>query len=95
MLRFCLSSLRWLFGWLYYVCLICFGGALLGVVTHLAFALLFQDSPDRGFYAAFGFMNGLKYGSVWAGGAAIVCCVIRARHEFLAREAGAQTEVES
>jgi signal peptidase II len=36
--------------------------------------------------AAFGFLNGFKYGSVWAGGAAIVLCVIRARKEFELRK---------
>jgi hypothetical protein len=46
---------------------------------------LFVDQPDYGFLAAFGFMNGLKYGSVWAGGLAIVLCVMRARKEYLAK----------
>ncbi|MGJ8652339.1 MAG: hypothetical protein ACSHX8_03615 [Opitutaceae bacterium] len=81
---------RWIFDWLYFVCLICFIGAMLGIFTHLAYALLFMDKPDWGYMASFGFMNGFKYGSVWAGGAAIVLCVIRARREFLAAQSQAE-----
>ena len=81
----------WIFIWLYYVLLTCLVGAMLGVLTHVLLGPLFVEDPDFGFLAAFGFMNGLKYGSVWAGGLAIVLCVMRARREYLARhpEAGA------
>ncbi len=91
MLYFFKQSLCWLITWLRYVATICLVGAVLGVVTHLLFGLFFVDSPDYGYLAAFGFGNGLKYGSVWAGGAAIVLCVMRARREYLAKhpEAGA------
>lgn len=78
---------RWLMTWVYFVLVICFIGATLGVITHVLFGLLFVDQPDYGFLAAFGFMNGLKYGSVWAGGLAIVLCVMRARKEYLAKHA--------
>lgn len=79
------SCLRWIAGWLYYVCLTCFFGAMLGVVTHSLYGWWFGEWPDRGYYAAFGFMNGLKYAGVWAGGLSLVLCVVRARREWLAR----------
>lgn len=63
---------------------------MLGVVTHVLFALLFRDQPDLAYFASFGFMNGLNYGGVWAGGAAIVLCVLRARREYLAKHASAE-----
>ena len=78
--------LRWLLTWLFFVAIICFVGAMLGVLTHILLGPLFVDK-SFGFLAAFGFMNGLKYGSVWAGGLAIVLCVMRARKEFLAKQA--------
>lgn len=80
-----LGALHWLFTWLYYVLITCLIGALLGVATHVLFGLLFMDGADFGWLAAFGFMNGLRYGSVWAGGLAIVLCVMRARKEYLAK----------
>jgi hypothetical protein len=83
MLRILGQTVRWLLTWLYYVLIICFIGAMLGVVTHVLFGLCFMDTPDYGFLAAFGFTNGLRYGGVWAGGFAIVLCVMRARKEFL------------
>jgi hypothetical protein len=79
--------IRWLFIWLYFVLIICFAGALMGVVTHLLFGLIFMDAPDYGYQAAFGFSNGLRYGGVWAGGLAIVLCVMRARKEYLQAQA--------
>ena len=79
--------IRWLFSWLYFVLIICFTGALMGVVTHLLFGLTFMDAPDYGYQAAFGFFNGLRYGGVWAGGLAIVLCVMRARKEYLQAKA--------
>ena len=85
MLKFLSSLLRWLFTWIYFVLVTCFVGAVLGVLTHVLLGPLFVDQPDYGFLAAFGFMNGLKYGGVWAGGLAIVLCVIRARKEYLAK----------
>ncbi|MEM7790207.1 MAG: hypothetical protein AAF546_02290 [Verrucomicrobiota bacterium] len=94
MFHFIGSCLRWVFGWLYYVCIICFAGAMLGVLTHMVFAVLFVDNPDYGFYAAFGFTNGFRYGGVWAGGLAIVLCVMRARKEYLANHQGASQELE-
>jgi hypothetical protein len=81
-----LQVLRWLFAWVYYVAIICFIGASLGVLTHLLFGLCFMDQPDYGFLAAFGFSNGLRYGGVWAGGLSIVLCVMRARREYLEAE---------
>ena len=80
------SVVRWLLTWVYYVCLICFIGAMFGVVTHVLFALIFRDNPDLFYFASFGFMNGLNYGGVWAGGAAIVLCVLRARKYYLAAQ---------
>lgn len=56
----------------------------MGVLTHLAYAFVFQDQPDLTYFASFGFLNGLKYGGVWAGGAAIVLCVMRAHKQHLA-----------
>lgn len=80
------ASFMWLVTWVYYVVIICFVGAIAGVVSHVGFGLLFLESPDLGYLWAFGFLNGLRYGSVWAGGAAIVLCVMRARKEFLQRQ---------
>lgn len=77
------QALLWLLVWLYYVLIVCFIGAMLGVVTHLLFGFLFMDSPDYAFQAAFGFTNGIRYGGVWAGGLAIVLCVMRARKAYL------------
>lgn len=79
--------IRWLLTWLYFVLIICFTGALIGVVTHLLFGRLFMDAPDYGYQAAFGFSNGVRYGGVWAGGLAIVLCVMRARKEYLQKQA--------
>lgn len=67
---------------------------MLGLLTHMVFAILFVDNPDYGFYAAFGFTNGFRYGGVWAGGLAIVLCVMRARKEYLANHQGASQELE-
>ena len=67
-----------------------------GVLTHTTYAFFFVSSADWGYYASFGFLNGLKYGSVWAGGAGIVLCVMRARKQYLAGEcAAAEAEVSS
>jgi len=79
-----MSILRWVITWLYFVCIICFIGAMGGVITHVLFALFFMEKPDYVYFTSFGFMNGLNYGIVWAGGAAIVLCVLRARKEYLA-----------
>ena len=84
MLQIVFSVVRWLLTWVYYVCLICFIGAMAGVVTHVLFALIFRDDADLFYFASFGFVNGLTYGRVWAGGAAIVLCVLRARKNYLA-----------
>lgn len=73
----------WLLTWVYYVAIICFIGATLGVVSHLLFGVFFMEEPDYAFQAAFGFSNGIRYGGVWAGGLSIVLCVMRARREFL------------
>ena len=35
---------------------------------------------------ALGYLHGLKYAGVWAGGSALVLCVIRARREFLEKQ---------
>ena len=75
--------LHWLLTWVYFVLIICFIGAMGGVLSHLVFGFLFMDAPDYAFLAAFGFSNGLRYGGVWAGGMAIVLCVLRARKEYL------------
>ncbi len=66
--------------------LVCFTGALLGVLSHVLFGLCFMEAPDYGFLASFGLMNGLHYGGLWAGGMAIVLCVLRARKEYLQRQ---------
>ncbi len=85
MLHILKQVLRWILTWLYFVAVICFIGAVLGVVTHVVLGPLFVDDPDYGYLAAFGFMNGFRYGGVWAGGFAIVLCVMRARKEYLAK----------
>ena len=83
MLNIIRKIIRWFFTWLYFVLIICLAGSVIGVVSHLLFGLIFMDSPDYGYQAAFGFSNGLRYGGVWAGGLSIVFCVIRARKEYL------------
>jgi hypothetical protein len=85
MVHFLRQFFGWLVTWLRYVLVICLIGAVLGVLSHLLFGLCFMDSPDYGYLAAFGLMNGLTYGGVWAGGAAIVLCVMRARRLYLAK----------
>lgn len=92
MLKILQSSARWIFTWIYYICVVCFIGAMVGVGTHVLFALLFQERPDYGYFASFGFLNGLKYGSVWAGGLSIVLCVVQARKEYLARLGAVEEE---
>ena len=77
------NVLRWSFGWAYYVCLICFSGAVLGVLSHLLWGLCFYEDFDPGYMAALGYLHGLKYAGVWSGGTALVLCVIRARREYL------------
>lgn len=74
---------HWGMTWVYFVLIICFIGALLGVVSHLLFGFFFMENPDYGFQAAFGFSNGIRYGGVWAGGFALVLTVMRARKEYL------------
>lgn len=80
-----LGIFKWLFTWFYFVAVICFIGAMLGVLSHVLLGPLFVDEVDFGYLAAFGFVNGFKYGSVWAGGLSIVLCVMRARKEYLAK----------
>ena len=91
MFQIFLQITKWLLTWVYYVSIICFIGAMLGVVSHLLFGLLFMEDPDYAFQAAFGFSNGIRYGGVWAGGFAIVLCVMRARREYLQRHAMSET----
>ena len=86
MLKIVQAVIRWMVTWIYFVSVICLIAAMGGVLTHVLFALIFRDQPDLGYYAAFGFLNGLNYGGVWAGGAAIVLCVLRARKEYLAAQ---------
>lgn len=83
MLRLIGQILIWLLTWLYYVLIICFVGAMLGAISHLLVGYFVVEDPDFGYLASFGFSNGLRYGGVWAGGFAIVLCVIRARKEYL------------
>lgn len=85
MLKIALGIIQWFVLWIYYVAIICFMGAMAGVATHLLYALVFREHPDLGYFASFGFMNGLNYGGVWAGGAAIVICVVRARNDYMAK----------
>lgn len=68
--------------WLYFVSLICFIGATLGVLSHVCFGFFFVDTPDYAYLADLGLLHGLKYSSLWAGGLAIVLCVMRAHREF-------------
>ena len=86
MLRYFAKGLGWLGHWAYWVALICFFGAVAGVATHTLYGLFFGAGWGLGYYAAFGFLNGLKYSSLWAGGAAIVACVMRARREVVGAE---------
>lgn len=85
-IRILQKSLQWLLVWLYYVCIICAFGALLGTISHVTLGPLFVEDPDYIYLAAFGFLNGLKYAGVWAGGAAIVLSVIRAHKNHTAKQ---------
>jgi hypothetical protein len=80
----------WLLTWLYYVLIICIVGAMLGVVTHILFGWIFVGSPDYRYLASFGFSNGIRYGAVWAGGLAIVLCVMRARKAYLLKKTASE-----
>ena len=83
MVNILVQIIRWFFIWLYFVLIICLAGAFIGVMSHLLFGLIFINAPDYGHQAAFGFSNVLRYGGVWAGGFAILLCVMRARKEYL------------
>ena len=74
--------MRWLVTWLYFVSIICFLGTLIGVITHLLFALLFITNADIVYYASLGCMHGVKYSSLWAGGIALVLCFMRGHKNF-------------
>ena len=89
MLKIIRKIIWWFFTWLYFVLIICLAGAVIGVVSHLLFGLIFMDMPDYERQSALGFSNGLRYGGVWAGGFAIVLWVMRDRKEYL------QAQVES
>lgn len=78
---------RWLLGWIYYICVIVFIGAMVGIVSHLLWGLVFYEDFDLGYMASLGLIHGMQYAGVWAGGLSIVICVIRARKEYLAKEA--------
>ena len=71
-----------LVSWLYFVCVICFLGVLIGAITHLLFALLFVKNADIVYYASLGCMHGVKYSSLWAGGIALVLCFMRGHKNF-------------
>jgi len=83
MFRILGNVLIWLLTWLYYALIICFIGAMLGVITHMLLGPLLVDHLDYAELASYGFSHGLRYGGVWAGGFAIVLCVMRARKEYL------------
>lgn len=85
MIRIFGAVYHWFMTWVYFVSIICLIGALLGVLSHVCLGPLFVKEPDFGYLAAFGFTNGFRYGSVWAGGFGIVLCVMRARKEYLAK----------
>ena len=72
----------WLITLLYFVCVICFLGVLIGAITHLLFALLFVKNADIVYYASLGCIHGVKYSSLWAGGIAIVLCFMRGHKNF-------------
>ena len=74
--------ISWLVTWLYFVSIICFLCTLIGVITHLLFALLFITNADIVYYVALGCMHGIKYSSLWAGGFAIVLCFMRGYKKF-------------
>lgn len=93
MLSILKNVVRWLLGWIYYICIICFIGGMVGVVTHVLWGMAFYEDFDLGYMASLGLIHGLQYAGVWAGGLSIVICVMRARKEWLARQA-ANSEVE-
>ena len=78
--------MSWLLTWLYFVCLICFLGTLIGVIVHFLFALLFVRNADIVYYVSLGCMHGIKYSSLWAGGIAIVLCFMRGYKKFTTKK---------
>jgi hypothetical protein len=82
MLRFIKGTFRWFIDWLYFVSLVCFTGSVIGVASHLLFGLCFFEAPDFPYLAALGFLHGLKYSSLWAGGLSVVLCAMRAHREY-------------
>lgn len=87
------ESFRWLFGWIYYICVILCIGAVLGVVSHIAWGFVFYEAFDLSYMASLGLIHGLQYAGVWAGGLSIVLCVMRARREYLAKQSERKTEL--
>lgn len=85
MSNFLINVARWILIWALYVAAVCSVGAVAGLVTHVVYGAFFTEAADLSFYASLGLRNGLKYGAVWAGGAALVLCVMRARREYLAK----------
>ena len=86
MLQMLGQTTRWLLIWIYFVCIICLAGALLGILSHLLFGFCFMNDPDYWHLARFGFSNGVRYGGVWSGGSSVVFCVIIARKEHMQRK---------
>ena len=89
MARFIAMAGHWIGSWIFYVCVVCAIGAGLGVLSHVAVGTVFLDGYELSYLAAFGFLNGLKYGSVWAGGVALVLCFIKGHREYEARQRAA------
>lgn len=76
-----LNIVKWIGLWLGYAGLICLVGTIGGVLTHGVYAL-FCSEPDRYLeYIILGMQHGFKYGGVWAGGTALVICVMRAHKQ--------------
>ncbi|ADE53753.1 hypothetical protein [Coraliomargarita akajimensis] len=94
MLRYFYHIANWLILWLYYICLICATGAVLGTLSHVVWAMCFVEQADYSYYAALGFLHGFQYAGVWAGGASIVICVMRARKEWLLKQGESKSSKE-
>jgi len=92
MFGFLKNAARWLIGWIYYICIICFIGGMLGIVSHVIWGRIFYEDFDIGYMASLGLIHGLQYAGVWAGGLSIVICVMRARKEYLARHSSELVE---
>lgn len=72
------SVAYWLGWWLLYVLATILVGACVGALVVPGVGLLWGADFSLGHMLSKGFVNGARYGGVWAGGMGVVLCVRRA-----------------